>query len=147
MGKNGTAGNVRKEKLLVRPAQIERWARRFEMDLFTGRTRQEVAYTFERWRGTRHLRTVITMDDVRHKKPHPEGLRKILRRRDATTAVYVGDNVDDALAARAAGVAFLGIVAPAAFEAEKRRRRFRELGALGVLPGIGAIEEWLRRRR
>lgn len=142
-GKNGAAGNVRKEKLLVRPAQIERWARRFEMDLFTGRTRQEFAYTFERWPGTRHFRTVITMDDVRHKKPHPEGLRKILGRRDPARAVYVGDNVDDALAARAAGVPFLGIVAPDAFEARKRRSRFRDLGALGVLPRIGAIEEWL----
>ena len=142
-GKNGTTGNVRQEKLLVRPEQIERWAQRFEIDLFTGRTRQEFAYTFERWPGRRHFRTVVTMDDVRHKKPHPEGLRKILGRRDPATAVYVGDNVDDALAARAAGVPFLGIVAPDAFEARKRRSRFRELGALGVLPRIGAIEEWL----
>jgi len=38
-GKNGKAGNVRKEKLVVSPRQIERWARRFELNLFTGRTR------------------------------------------------------------------------------------------------------------
>lgn len=142
-GTNGQPGNVRKEKLLVRPEQIESWAKRFEIDLFTGRTRREFEYTFDRWPGTRHFRTVVTMDDVERKKPHPDGLLKILGKRDPATALYVGDNVDDALAARDARVPFLAILPTHAYEMRKRAARFRELGALGLLPRIGALNDWL----
>jgi HAD superfamily hydrolase (TIGR01548 family) len=135
-GKNGKSGNVRKEKLVVTPQQIERWARRFELNLFTGRTRKEFSYTFDRWPATRHFRSVITMDDVKRKKPHPDGLLKILGRRDPRTALYVGDNVDDALAARDAHVPFMAILPPGTFEYRKRAERFRELGALALLPRI-----------
>ena len=135
-GKNGKTGNVRKEKLVVTPRQIERWARRFELNLFTGRTRQEFSYTFDRWPAARHFRRVITMDDVKRKKPHPDGLLKILGRRDPRTALYVGDNIDDALAARDAHVPFMAILPPGTFEYRKRAARFRELGALALLPRI-----------
>lgn len=144
-GENGKPGNVRKEKLVVAPRQIERWAGRFELDLFTGRTRQEFSYTFERWPATRLFRTIITMDDVKHKKPHPEGLLKILGGRDPAAALYVGDNIDDALAARDARVSFMAILPAGTFEYRKRAARFRELGALGLLPGIAALNDWLPR--
>ena len=45
-----------------------------------------------------------------HQAP-PEGLHKILAGRDPATALYLGDNIDDALAARAAGVPFMAIIA------------------------------------
>jgi HAD superfamily hydrolase (TIGR01548 family) len=135
-GKNGKSGNVRQEKLVVTARQIERWARRFELNLFTGRTRREFSYTFDRWPATRHFRSVITMDDVKRKKPHPDGLLKILGRRDPRTALYVGDTVDDALAARDAHVPFMAILPPGTFEYRKRAARFRELGALALLPRI-----------
>ncbi|MGB2591769.1 MAG: HAD-IA family hydrolase [Candidatus Acidiferrum sp.] len=142
-GKDGKPGNVRKEKLVVTPRRIERWASRFELDLFTGRTRQEFSYTFERWPGTRFFRTVVTMDDVKRKKPHPDGLLKILGKRDPSTALYVGDNIDDALAARDARVPFMAILPPGTFEYRKRAARFRELNALALLPRIAALNEWL----
>jgi HAD superfamily phosphatase len=142
-GKNGKPGNVRKEKLLITPRQIKRWAQRFEVDLFTGRTRNEFSYTFERWPATRHFRTVITMDDVKRKKPHPDGLLKILGRRDPATALYVGDNIDDALAARDAHVPFMAILPSGAYGQRKRAARFRELGALALLPRATALNDWL----
>lgn len=135
-GTNGKGGNVRKEKLVVTPRQIERWARRFELNLFTGRTRQEFSYTFDEWPGTRSFKTVITMDDVKRKKPHPEGLLKILGKRDPGTALYVGDNIDDALAARDARVPFMAILPAGTFEYRKRAKQFRELGALALLPRV-----------
>ena len=142
-GKNGKAGNVRKEKFVVTPGQIERWARRFELNLFTGRTRQEFSYTFDRWAAARYFRTVITMDDVKRKKPHPDGLLKILGSRDPATALYVGDNIDDALAARDARVPFMAILPPGTYEHRKRAARFRELGALALLRDILALNDWL----
>jgi len=145
-GQNGQPGNVCKEKLVVTPRQIERWARRFELNLFTGRTRQEFSYSFDHWPASRHFSTVITMDDVKRKKPHPDGLLKILGRRDPASALYVGDNIDDALAARDARVPFMAILPSGTFEYRKRAARFRELGALALLPRVAALNEWLASR-
>ncbi|MFI5056758.1 MAG: HAD family hydrolase [Candidatus Acidiferrales bacterium] len=132
-GTNGKPGNVRKEKLLVTSGQVERWAGRFELDLFTGRTRQEFSYTFDRWPATSHFRTVVTMDDVARKKPHPDGLLKILAERNPASALYIGDNIDDALAARAARIPFIAILPSRSQDYRQRAARFRELGALALL--------------
>lgn len=142
-GSDGQPGNVRNEKLIVTPRQIERWARRFELNLFTGRTRQEFAFTFERWPATQHFRTIITMDDAK-RKPHPEGLQKILGQRDAATALYLGDNIDDALAARDAGVPFMAIIAPGEHRYRQRAACFRELGAVALLPRATDLNAWLK---
>jgi len=131
-GRNGKPGNVRKEKMTVAARQIEKWARRFELNLFTGRTRKEFAYTFEHWPAARHFRTVVTMDDA-PKKPCPDGLLKILDGRRPGQALYIGDNVDDALSAQAAGVPFMAILPAGSFEYRKRAGQFRELGALALL--------------
>ena len=142
-GKDGKSGNVRREKLIVTPQQIEKWATRFELNLFTGRTREEFSYTFDRWAAAKHFRTVVTMNDVARKKPYPDGLLKILGERDPATALYVGDNVDDALSARDARVPFMAILPPGTFEYRKRATRFRELGALALLPRVTALDKRL----
>ena len=141
-GHNGRPGNVEREKLLVTPKLIQRWASRRELNLFTGRTKQEFAYTFEKWPAARSFRTVITMDDAK-KKPHPEGLRIILAGRDPKSALYVGDNIDDALAAKAARVPFLGILSKRDASYRELSRRFRALGALGLLERARDLDHWL----
>jgi HAD superfamily phosphatase len=141
---DGQPGNVRREKMLVTPGQVARWARRFELNLFTGRTWREFTYSFERWAGTRHFRRVVTMDDVARKKPYPDGLVKILGKRDPESALYVGDNVDDALAARAARVPFMAILPRGSYGYRQRAAQFRELGALKLLGRVGEVGSWLK---
>jgi HAD superfamily hydrolase (TIGR01548 family) len=144
-GVNGKPGNVRNEKFVITPGQIARWARRFELNLFTGRTRKEFACTFDAWPAGKHFRRVMTMDDVKNRKPHPEGLLKILGKRDRGSALYVGDNVDDALAASAAKVPFVAILPRGSLGYRSNAARFRELGALAILPSITALDAWLSR--
>jgi len=141
-GSDGKPGNVRNEKMLVSPRQIEKWAEGFELNLFTGRTRQEFSFTFDRWPATKYFRTIITMDDAR-KKPHPDGLQIILGARDPRTALYVGDNIDDALAARAADVPFLAILGPDEQRDRAPAAQFRKLGALALLPRVTELEDLL----
>jgi len=143
-GRDGVQGNVRNEKLLVSVRQIADWARSYELNLFTGRNRKEFSFTFEKWAGARHFRQVITMDDVKMIKPDPEGLHKILGRRDPASALYLGDNIDDALAARDARVPFMAILAPGEHGYRTRAKRFRELGALALLPRATDLNEWLK---
>jgi phosphoglycolate phosphatase-like HAD superfamily hydrolase len=75
------------------------------------------------------------MDDAK-RKPDPEGLQKILGERDPSTALYVGDNIDDALAAREAGVPFMAIIGRGEHRYRQRAARFRELGARALLPRV-----------
>lgn len=141
-GSNGQPGNVEKEKWLVTPKLIERWASRRELNLFTGRTRQEFTYTFQKWPGAQSFRTVVTMDDAK-KKPDPEGLRVILGGREPASALYVGDNIDDALAARAASMPFVAVLSKKDADYRNRARRFRELGALGIMERARELDRWL----
>ncbi len=142
-GTKDRPGNVRKEKWNVSAKQISRWAGSYELNIFTGRNRREFDYTFAGWPARRHLRTVITMDDVERKKPFPDGLLKILGKRDPAGALYVGDNVDDAMAAQAAGVPFFAILPRSAFRYRERAERFRSLGALKILERTAGLSRWL----
>ncbi len=83
------------------------------------------------------------MDDVQNKKPHAEGLHKILGARDPASALYLGDNIDDALAARDAGVPFMAIIAPGEHRYRERAARFRELGAIALLQRATDLNTWL----
>lgn len=145
-GNGERPGNVQREKIVVPAGQIARWAARFELNLFTGRNRQEFEYTFAKWPGSAHFRMVITMDDVRKMKPDPEGLYKILGKREPAKALYLGDNIDDALAARDAGVPFAAIIARGEHNYARRAAKFRELGAIALLPKAVAVNELLRKR-
>ncbi len=53
------------------------------------------------------------MHDVIGKKPAPDGLLQVKAQDPGATLYYVGDGIDDARSARAAGVPFIGIAAPA----------------------------------
>src|SRR5262249_52730781 len=141
-GTDGKPGLVRNEKLVITPALIARWAKKYELNLFTGRTRREFSFTFGKWPATKHFRTVITMNDAK-RKPHPEGLLRILAARDPKTALYVGDNIDDALAARDARVPFVAILERDHVEYRRRAKQFRELGALHLLAKAADLEHLL----
>jgi HAD superfamily phosphatase len=141
-GADGKPGNVVKEKLVVTPKLIEKWAKKRELNLFTGRTRKEFTYTFERWAAAKCFRMVITMDDAR-KKPFPDGLFAILGKRDPKSALYLGDNIDDALAAKAAGVPFMAILPKNSYDYRRRAKEFRELGAIRLLDRARDLDGWL----
>ena len=70
---------------------------------------------------------------MRGKKPHPDGLLAILGKRDPKSALYLGDNIDDALSAKAAGVPFMAILPENSYDFRERAKKFRELGALVLL--------------
>ena len=99
-------GNVEREEWLVPARLLKKWSQRAELALFTGRTRKELSYTLDRLKMEKYFRQIVTMDDIKNLKPHPDGLLRILRGRDPSRALYLGDNIDDALriAARSSSV-------------------------------------------
>jgi phosphoglycolate phosphatase-like HAD superfamily hydrolase len=86
------------------------------------------------------------MDDLRKQKPDPEGLLRLLGKLDPRRALYLGDNVDDALSSKRARVPFFGVL-PSGGAPKARRIRtglLRKLGAIRVLNSVNELEKyWL----
>jgi HAD superfamily hydrolase (TIGR01548 family) len=143
-GKDGM-GNAPREKWLLPHASLRRLAKLAELAIFTGRVRHELDYTLDRWKVRDYFLDVVTVENVKRPKPSPDGLLRILKGRDASMALYLGDNVDDALAAQAAKVPFVGVLPRRSEERRQRGALLRQLGALTILSDISELEAWLRR--
>lgn len=136
-------GNVTREKWLLAKSKIARLAKLAELAIFTGRIWRELDYTLDRNNMRGVFQTIVTTEDVANPKPAPDGLLKILNGRDPGEALYLGDNVDDALAARSAKVPFVAVLPKTGHERRERSTRLRELGALTILPDVNDLERWL----
>jgi HAD superfamily phosphatase len=141
-GKNGD-GNVKNEKWLLPLQSLESLAARSELALFTGRTKSELDYTLERCDCRTVFSQIVTVEDVKLPKPEAEGLLKIANGRDPDGMFYLGDNVDDALAARSAQVPFAGVLPREGEERPLRADGLRELGALVIFHDVNELEPWL----
>jgi HAD superfamily hydrolase (TIGR01548 family) len=143
-GKNGR-GNASREKWLLARASLRRLSKIAELAIFTGRIRRELDYTLDRWKVREYFQQIVTVENVIDPKPDPEGLLKILAGRDRSSALYIGDNVDDALAARSARMPFVGVLPRPSEERRQRVTRLRKLGARTILGDVSELEEWLGR--
>jgi membrane protein len=84
------------------------------------------------------VHATVDGDEVTNGKPDPEGIRLVLDKLDlpAGKAVLVGDSLSDGEAARAAGVAFVGVLTGGFAEGT-----LREAGACEVYEDVGALYE------
>lgn len=138
-------GNVVREKWLLPRTQLQRLAAISELAIFTGRVWEELNYTLDRSKVREYFRQIVTAEDVKQGKPHPEGLLRILNGRSPSSALYVGDNVDDALAAQSADVPFVGILPRSSQERRQRGPLLRERGAKTLLGHVTELELWLKK--
>jgi HAD superfamily phosphatase len=143
-GKKGQ-GNVTREKWLLAKPKIARLAKLAELAIFTGRLWRELDYTLDRNKLRGVFQTIITVEEVENPKPAPDGLLKILKGREPSEALYVGDNVDDALAAQAAQMPFVAVLPKTGPERRERSTRLRRLRALAILSNVNELEAWLRK--
>ena len=143
-GKEGK-GNVLGERWLLPPATLRRLGRRADLAIFTGRYYREMDYTLDRNKVRGLFTEIMTVERAKRPKPAPDGLLKILGERNPATAIYLGDNIDDALAAQAAGVRFVGVLPRNSEERRQRAARLKELGALTILGHVSELEAWLKR--
>ncbi|MGD0500105.1 MAG: HAD-IA family hydrolase [Bryobacteraceae bacterium] len=138
---NGTDGLILRERWVARPGTLEKLNERFQFAIFTGRPRAEADLTLRRFAAGLRFDPIIATEDVRDQKPHPEGLLRIGEHNADRSVFYIGDTVDDARCACAAGVPFIGIAAPSnplyldlvfLFQAEK---------AYAIVDDINYLEE------
>ena len=139
-------GNVLGERWLLSPASLRRLGRRSELAIFTGRYFREMDYTLDHNNLRGLFSQVMTVESTKRPKPAPDGLLKILAGRDPAIALYLGDNVDDGIAAAAAGIRFVGVLPHNSEERRQRGAKLKQLHALTILGRVNELEAWLKRQ-
>ena len=139
LGEDGN-GLIRREGWLPQPGLLERLGENYGLSLFTGRLRYEADITLRRFAPEIEFDPMICADDVTAGKPAPEGLRAIQQRKPGSRFWYVGDTVDDARCARAAGVPFIGIAAATHVRRDELIGLFEREKAIAILENVNQIE-------
>lgn len=137
---NGADGLILRERWLAGPGVLERLAARYRLALFTGRRMYEVKPTLNRFAAGLTFDPIVTAEMVEKLKPAPDGLLQIMYSNPDTEFWYLGDTVDDARSAQAAGVPFIGVAAPSNPRHDELAALLREHGAISVLGDINELE-------
>jgi len=139
LGENGN-GLVTHERWFPQPGLLERLGKRYGLSIFTGRLRYEADITLRRFASCITFDPIVCADDVVAEKPSPDGLYKIQRQKPGQKLWYVGDTVDDARCARAAGVPFIGVAARTHTKRDELIRLFQQENAVAILENVNEIE-------
>lgn len=131
-------GLINRERWIPRNSLLEKLSEKFELAIFTGRSAMEAAITLQR-EGLTDLFLLITATDVEREKPFPDGLLRIAALRPGKRLTYVGDTVDDARAAKAANVPFIGIAAENSPRRDELVALLQAEGAIQVLKDVNEI--------
>lgn len=139
LGENND-GLILRERWPPNNGRLEKLATNHALAIFTGRPRGELDLTLRRFASGVQWSMIVADGDVPKAKPAPDGLVAIAGAHAERTLSYIGDTVDDARSARAAGVRFIGV-------AHGRSLGLRDLlmreGAAAVIKDINEIEKGL----
>jgi HAD superfamily phosphatase len=139
LGTNGD-GLITRESWFPKPGLLDRLTQRHGLAIFTGRLRYEADISLRRFASELRFDPIMCADNVARSKPAPDGLLAIQQMMPTAKLTYVGDTVDDARCARAAGVPFIGIAAEAHSRRADLLRLFEEERAIAILENINEIE-------
>ncbi len=136
-------GMILNERWLVGDGVLEGLSARAKLAIFTGRGPQTARHTLGRFCPAIEFDPIVTSDLPLALKPAPDGLLHVLEKHPGAEALYVGDTVDDARAARAAGVPFIGVAASDAHHRDETVALFETEGARAIIESINELEEAL----
>ncbi len=140
MGANGSGdGLIVRERWIAEPGLFERLAENYRLAIFTGRHAYELEATLRRLGFEARFDPCVTHDADFPPKPAPQGLQHISGLCRGEQLIYVGDTIDDARCARAAGARFVGITAGS----EELEALFRRESADAILNDINQLESVL----
>ncbi|HLY20046.1 MAG TPA: HAD-IA family hydrolase [Bryobacteraceae bacterium] len=140
---NGQDGLILRERWIAGDGLFDRLGAQFDFAIFTGRMRWEAGVTLQRFAPALRFDPIIGMEEVKAHKPAPEGLIKIAAGAGGRKLWYVGDTVDDARAARGAGVPFIGIASAVSPRRGELMAAFEAESAAAVIEDINQLESVL----
>lgn len=137
-------GLIRNERWLLDVKILEIIDKDFKLGIVTGRSRMEACYTLKRFNVERYFPVLVAMDNLPlgKAKPDPFGIKLALMQLGSTKAYYIGDTIDDMIAARRANVVPIAVARMSA-GCEKQKGLLHNSGARWVLGDINNILEVL----
>ncbi|MCY3410779.1 MAG: aminotransferase class I/II-fold pyridoxal phosphate-dependent enzyme [Candidatus Heimdallarchaeota archaeon] len=110
LGKNFD-GLIQNEQLIVDKKLLKKLHQNYRLAIFTGRPRDEMQFTLRKFDIELFFDLMISLNDLEmdKQKPDPEGLLMIKEELKADKLIYVGDTINDIVAAKQAGVTSISI--------------------------------------
>lgn len=142
-GPNGNDGLMQREEWIDTTGALARLNASYEFSVFTGRLRAEAQMTLDRFATHLRFHPVVGDDDVSKGKPDPEGILQIVNANPARRHYYIGDTVDDARSARAAGIPFIGVGNRHDAGHAKTIDLMESEGAIAIIESINELERVL----
>jgi HAD superfamily hydrolase (TIGR01548 family) len=139
LGKNGE-GLIRRESWIPAPGLLESLMTRFGLAVFTGRLRYELDITLNRFAPAMRFDPIVCAEHVVKGKPAPDGLLAIQRMKPGRKLWFVGDTIDDARSASAAGVPFIGVLAETHSHREELKQLFEKENTVAIIENVNQIE-------
>lgn len=138
LGDNGD-GLIRYENWMPKPGLLEELSKVAKLAIFTGRAKFEADITLNRHAANITFDPLVCDDSVPNPKPAPDGLLLIKQRYPDELIWYLGDTVDDARSAQAAGVAFIGVSTPHNSRHAEITELLKHNGAFTVIEDINQL--------
>ena len=139
VGKNHD-GLMLNEKWLLAENILQELQKDFKLGIVTGRLRSEADFALKRYQMTKYFPEIITMKDTTLGKPDPAGILIIMDRLNIKSAVYLGDTIDDMVAASKANIIRIGILTEDC-DIKKQTELLKSFGAVKVLDRANNIKE------
>ncbi|MFC1730514.1 histidinol-phosphate transaminase [candidate division KSB1 bacterium] len=144
---NSWDGLILREDLLLSRENLEELKKSNRLGIITGRPRQEAEFFLNKNKIRDLFEIVICKEDVEGKeKPDPYGLILALKKMKvpgSCSVYYLGDSVDDMIAAKKAGITPIGVVPPGVPD-NMLRSLLEKKGAKFVLDDINNIMEAIK---
>ena len=114
------------------------------MGIVTGRPRREARFILKKFNIEQFFNVIVTMEDYpsEKSKPHPYPIKIALERAERNNGTYIGDSIDDIVAAKRAGVRPIGCVPPG-IRSTNLIRLLRENGAEKIISTLDDIRTLL----
>ena len=138
LGENGD-GLILREKWVPSADLLTNLAKRANLAIFTGRAKYEADVTLERYGNSVRFDPIITDECVANPKPAPDGLELIKQHYPRKRIWYLGDTVDDARSAQAAGVDFIGVSMKANPRYVEIAQTLYDNGAFSVIENVNDL--------
>ncbi len=141
---NNFDGLINGEKWVLDPEILSILFENYRLAIFTSRPGEEALYTLNKNGLADYFDEIIALEDVENPKPAPDGIIKILKKLKIKpeNTVYIGDTVDDMIAAKKAGVTGVAI-APPEGDISEYSRLYSKFGARATLSHVNEIISFL----
>ncbi len=133
-------GLIQQERWMPEQGFLEKLAERASLAIFTGRAKFEADATLGRHASGIQFHPLITDESVANPKPAPDGLELIRNEYPNKNIWYLGDTVDDARSASAAGVPFIGVSTTENPRHAEIAAILREEGAFAVIQHVHELD-------